>query len=567
MKGSDAVLAMLKKYSVEHVFGLVGETTFPLYESWERYPEIKHILARDERNAAIMADGYSRAGSIPGVCEVPGVGASYILPGVIEAQRSGTPMIILSSDISLSSEKKDYLTEYDKSGLFQQITKEFISVNDSKDIPRLIRRAFRVATAGRMGPVFLRFPMNVYLDDVDEEELYAQETFSQYPSLRFVPDDSSVLQTLHLLKMSRLPVIVAGQGVLHSHAEMELQEFASVTGIPVGTTISGKGAVSENWELSLGVVGSRGGTDFSNNVLSSADLVFFIGTNTDSASTSEWKNPPLFSAGRKIIHLDVSEMELGNNYPTDLFLYGDAKLTLLKLAEAAKRLKIVGPLRPDLINNRRIAIDKQNDLAAREYSTVNPIKLVKAMQKIIPERSVIAADPGVGAIYSSAYFKVSSPGRKFIFNYAVGGLGFSLPAAIGAFYATKKTTFALTTDGSFGFFEGELETLKRYEPDLKVIIINNGSFGWIRATMLAKFNKLVGENEFAKTDYSAIAKGHGIPYALIERDSEIEEVMKQSISSEGPFVIEVVTASEDRLVPPVPEWRAASQKHNLDYMG
>ena len=567
MKGSDAILAMLKKYSVDHVFGLVGETTFPLYESWERYPEIKHILARDERNAAIMADGYSRAGKRPGICEVPGVGASYILPGVIEAQKSGTPMIVLSSDISLSSEKKDYLTEYDKSGIFQQVTKEFLPVNDSKDIPRLVRRAFRVATAGRMGPVFLRFPMNVYSGDVSDEELYAQETFAYYPSLRFTPDDSSILQALQLLKRSRSPVIVAGQGVLHSHAEMELQEFANLAGVPVGTTISGKGSVSENWELSIGVVGSRGGTDFSNKVLSSADLVFFIGTNTDSASTSEWNNPPYLSAGRKIIHLDVSEAELGNNYPTDLFLYGDAKLTLTKLIETANRRKIGGSPRQNLIEDRRDAIDKQRVLIAREYSTVNPIKLVRAMQKMIPERSIITADPGVGAIYSSAYFRVSSPSRKFIFNYAVGGLGFSLPAAIGAFYATKNTTFALTTDGSFGFFEGELETLKRYGPDLKVIIVNNGSFGWIRATMLAKFNKLVGENEFAKTDYSAIARGHGIPYALIEKDSEIEEGLKQSISRDGPFILEVITAPEDRLVPPVPEWKSASQKHNLDYMG
>ncbi len=567
MIGSDAILTMLKKYFVTHVFGLIGETSFPLYESWERYPEIKHILVRDERNAAIMADGYSRAGNKPGICEVPGVGASYILPGIIEAYKSGTPMIVLSSDISLSSEKKNYLTEYDKSSIFQQITKEFISVNNSRDIPRLIRRAFRISTTGRMGPVLLRFPMDVYSGEVKEEEIYSQENFAYYPSLRFSPDDSIISQAIQLLKKSRFPVIVAGQGVHHSHAEKELQEFASVTGIPVGTTISGKGSVSENWEFSIGVVGSRGGTDFSNKVLSSADLVFFIGTNADSASTSEWNNPPYFSEGRVIIHLDVSEADLGNNYPTDLFLYGDAKLTLLKLTEAAKHAKVSRPLQPDLIENRKNAIEKLNYLSTREYSTVNPIKLVKAMEKIIPEKSVIATDPGVGAIYSSAYFKISSPSRKFIFNYAVGGLGFSIPAAVGAFYATNNTTIALTHDGSFGFFEGELETLKRYEPEVKVIIINNGSYGWIRATMLDRFNRLVGENEFARTDFSSIAKGHGIPYALIDKDSEIEDGLRQSISTRGPFILEIITASEDHLVPPVPEWKEFAQKHNLDYMG
>lgn len=567
MKGSDAILTMLGKYSVDHVFGLIGETTFPLYESWAKYPEIMHVLARDERNAAIMADGFSRAGDRPGVCEVPGVGASYILPGVVEAFNSGTPMIVLSSDISLSSEKKDYLTEYDKSGMFRQVTKEYLSVNDSKDIPRLIRRAFRVATVGRMGPVFLKFPVNVYTSDVGEEELYAQNSFVKYPSLRFAPEDSMILQALQLLKKSKAPVIVAGQGVLHSHAEEELQNFAGMMCIPVGTTISGKGAISETWEFSIGVIGSRGGTDFSNRILSSADLVFFIGTNADSASTSEWKNPPYLSAGRKIIHLDVSEAELGNNYPTDIFLYGDAKVTLTRLSELASRSKIDRLHQSSFAEERRQEIEKQSGLTARKFGTVNPVRLIKAMEGIIPKNSIIAADPGIGAIYSSAYFKVPRAGRKFIFNYAVGGLGFSLPAAIGAYFASKDTTFALTTDGSFGFFEGELETLKRYEPDLKVIIVNNGSFGWIRATMLARFDKLVGENEFAKTDYSAIAKGHGIPYALIERDGEIDERIKQAIATKGPFILEVVTEPEDRLVPPVPEWKDASKRHNLDYLG
>ncbi len=567
MKGSDTILEMLKKYSVTHVFGLIGETSFLLYESWEHYPEIRHILVRDERNAAIMADGYARAGNKPGLSEIPGVGASYILPGIVEAYKSGTPLIVLSSDISLYAEKKNFLTEYDKTSMFQQITKEFISVNDSKDIPRLIRRAFRLATTGRMGPVFLKFPMDVYIGEVNEKEIYSQENFSYYPSLRFSPEDSLIFKTIQLLKKSRFPVIVAGQGVLYSHAEKELQEFASLTGIPIGTTISGKGSVSENWELSIGVVGSRGGTDFSNNVLSLADLVFFIGTNTDSASTSEWHNPPYFSEGRVIIHLDVSEAELGNNYPTDLFLYGDAKLTLLKLIQAAKQEKLVKNLSREFVENRRRAMKKLNELSAKEFKSINPIKFVKAMEKIIPDKSIIASDPGVGTIYSSAYFRVSSPGRKFIFNYSVGGLGFSLPAAIGAFYASKTKTIALASDGSFGFFAGELETLRRYEPDVKVILINNGSFGWVRAAMLSKFDKLVSETTFAKTDFANIAKGYGIPYALIERDSEIEEGLRECISTEGPFILEVITPPEDQIVPPVPEWKNIAKKHNVNYLG
>ncbi|QRF74912.1 acetolactate synthase catalytic subunit [Thermoplasmatales archaeon] len=567
MRGSDAILEMMEKYGVQTVFGLIGETSFPLYESWEKYDKIRHVLVRDERNAAIMADGYSRSGQKPGICEVPGVGASYTLPGIIEAYNSGTPMVVLSSDISLSSEKKDYLTEYDKSGMFRQITKEYISVNDGKDIPRLLRRAFRIATSGRMGPVFVRFPMNTYIDQVPEQELYAQTVFAKYPSVRAAPGEELLVAALNMIRKSTSPVIVAGQGVLLSHAEAELQEFSDRLGIPVATTISGKGSVSELGELSLGVIGSRGGTDFSNGVLSASDLVFYVGTNADSASTSEWKNPPQFATGRKIIHLDVSEFELGNNYPTDLFLYGDAKLTLSIMNRIAARGNSMKWNRSSLIQKRKDSIEYQNKLGERKLHTVNPVRLVKALQDLVPEDSVIAGDPGVGTIYSSAYFRVSKPGRKFLFNYAVGGLGFSLPAAIGAHYATGKTTFSMTTDGSFGFVEGELETLKRYEPDVKVIIVNNGSFGWIRATMMALYDRIVGETEFKQVDFSGLAKAHGIPYDVIVNDGELNEKIKGSMKEKGPYILEIVTEPEDKIVPPVPEWRSITERHNVEYLG
>ncbi|MCL6090451.1 MAG: thiamine pyrophosphate-binding protein [Candidatus Thermoplasmatota archaeon] len=566
MKGSDAILEILQKYSVSNVFGLIGETSFPLYESWENYHNIKHISGRDERNLAIMADGYSRAGDMPGICEVPGVGASYILPGVIEAYNSGVPMIIFSSDISTNSEKRNFLTEYDKSHLFSKITKEYISINSAEEIPRLLRRAFRIATTGRMGPVFVRFPMNVYSGEVSREELFAQEQFSHYPALRTSPEDSVMKDALKLLARSSRPVMVCGQGVLLSHAQEEVMKFSEMLQIPVGTTISGKGSYRETSPLSIGVVGSRGGTKFSNGILDSADLIFFVGTNTDSASTSEWKHPPFRLTNRGIIHLDISEAELGNNYATDVFLYGDVKLTLSRMMKLASEDHL-GRKSPEITSEKNNAEKLISDLAAYNSTSVNPVHLVKSLEAIVPDSSIITADPGVGAIYSSAYFRVRKPGRKFIFNYSVGGLGFSLPAAIGAYFAKNTSTVCLTTDGSFGFFQGELETVRRYDADIKIILVNNGSFGWIRATMVTQFDKVISGTDFSEVDYSKIASAHGIRYDRIERDSEVAEKISKAFAEEGPILIEVIAEPEDRLVPPVPEWEQAARKHGTKYMG
>ncbi|MEM4091322.1 MAG: thiamine pyrophosphate-binding protein [Thermoplasmatales archaeon] len=566
MNGAESILKTLENFSVSHVFGLVGETSFPLYESWESYPNIKHISGRDERNVAIMADGFSRAGTKPGVCEVPGVGASYAIPGIIEAYRSGVPLIVLSSDVSTDSIKKNYLTEYDKSLLFSGITKEFININTGKDIPRLLRRAFRVATTGKMGPVFVNFPVNVYSEEVDPAELYGQREFSVYPSLRPSPDDGSLKEVLKLINKSSFPLIVCGQGVILSHAEQEVYQLAKILQVPVGTTMSGKGAFPEDDPLSIGVIGSRGGTDFSNAVADKADLVFFIGTNTDSASTYRWKYPPLRKKERVVIHLDISEAELGNNYPTDVFLYGDAKATLSRMIKMA--LKEGGKRERPNLSKERLKLDKNIDeLSKLDTKFVNPLLLVKNLENLVPEDSVIVSDPGTGAIYLSAYFKAKKPKRKFIFNYSIGALGFSLPASIGAFYATGKKVVCLTTDGNFAFFEGELETVKRYNMDIKIIIINNGSFGWIRAAMLADNGKILAGTEFYDVDYSKIAAGYGLKFDRVEKNSEVLEKLTNSLTQDGPTLTEVFTLSEDRLLPPVPEWKTIAEKFAIRYMG
>lgn len=566
MNGARSILETLELYSVSHVFGLVGETSFPLYESWQDFANVKHISGRDERNVAIMADGYSRAGAKPGVCEVPGVGASYVIPGLIEAYKSGVPMIILSSDISIDSIKKNYLIEYEKSQMFSSVTKEFINVNTGKDIPRLLRRAFRAATTSKMGPVFVNFPYNVYLENVDTNEVYVQNEFSNYPSLRSLPEESLLTEVIKMINGSSFPLIIAGQGVLLSHAEEELFQLAQSLQTLVGTTMSGKGAFPENNSLSIGVIGSRGGTEFSNSITDRADLIFFIGTNTDSASTYRWNFPPMKKNGRKIIHLDISESELGNNYPTDLFLLGDAKASLSRLMKIAS---ISGNrAAPANLIRERTEFDKTVDeLSKYETKFVNPLMLIKTLEELAPKDSIITADPGTGAIYSSAYFKVKEPRRKFIFNYSIGALGFSLPASIGAYYATGKKVVCLTTDGNFGFFEGELETIRRYNMDIKIILVNNRSFGWIRAAMMADNGKLFSGTDFGTVDYSKISSGYGIDFDRIERNSEIRDKLRHMINKEGPTLTEVMVLPEDKLSPPVPEWKSTADKFGIKYMG
>ncbi len=566
MKGSEAIVEMLSKYHVKHVFGLIGETTFPLYEAWNSNAAVAHVFGRDERNLAIMAEAYGRVSGKPGVLEVPGVGASYILPGIIEAYSSGTPLIAISSDISTDSTKKNFLTEYDKELMFRGVVREYIDIQNGKDIPRLFRRAFRVANSLPTGPVFVRVPLNAYSDVVEPDDLYSQEQFSSYPAFRQQCEPSLIADAASYLSKAVRPVIICGQGVLYSDASADITDFAKHFGIPVGTTISGKGSFPETDPLSIGVVGSRGGSSFSEEIINSSDLIFFVGTNTDSASTSTWKVPPKSGSAMKI-QLDADSKQLGNNYKTDLCLLGDVKSVISALSECMKEKGVKKIGRKKSIMDGKTAWQTRIDSLPRDESPVDPISFVHLLSEKMNRFGIITADPGVAAIYSAAYMKCAEPGRRFLYNYSIGGLGFALPASIGAYFATGKTTVCLTTDGSLAFNQGELETVAREKVKVKIFVFNNSSFGWIRATMLSEYGKVLDGTDIHQIKYDHIAKAYGLDYFNIEKTSGLRDDFSKIFADDSPCLVNVNVLPEDRLLPPVPEWKHSALNGKVRYLG
>ncbi|AAY80489.1 thiamine pyrophosphate-binding protein [Sulfolobus acidocaldarius] len=549
MKASKSLLELLDKYNVKHVFGLVGETSFPLYDAFNDYPNITHVFARDERNAVIMADAYARFSYKPGIVEVPNVGAPYTLPGLAEANISGIPIIMFVSDIPTYVEKRNMLTEHDNSYL-NKLSKEFLSVNDPSQLPRVVRRAFRVATTGRTGPVVVKIPMNIYDGEVSDEEVYSQPEFSVYPSLRFMPDPERITEALKILYSAKNPVIVCGQGVLLSNASEEVVKLAEALSIPVATTITGKGSFPETHPLSIGVIGARGGTRFSNKILAEADVVFLIGTNTDSANTWDWRLP---SSKSTIIQLDVSERELGNNYKV-IPLLGDAKLTLKEMIRMIREVKRNQSI-SEIEREKRGFEQFVESLANEKTELTNPVRFMKILSEFVDEKTFLVVDPGTGAIFSSAYLKLKLAGRRIMYNYSMGGLGYALPALIGAYFATGGRILSITTDGNLFFNLGELETVKRLNVNAKIFVFNNKSFGWIRAAMLSKYGRVLSGTEISEIDYSKLASSFGIDYLRIEKSEEIESVTKEALVDDSPKFIEVLVKSEDKVIPPVPDWR------------
>ncbi|MGO4910009.1 thiamine pyrophosphate-binding protein [Pseudorhodobacter sp. W20_MBD10_FR17] len=567
MNGAQIILKMLELHGVKHVFGLPGETTIGWYKEWREHSDIEFVMTRDERTASYAAEAYAKITGRPCVLEAPSPGVTHCTPGITEAYLSSVPIIFFSSDIPINQDKKHGLTGIDQTKLYDSITKESFVLTNAKEIPFLLRRAFRVATSGRPAPVHIRVPINIFGEEAEISDLYAEPEYSYYPAHRPVADHSKIRAAIDILLKAKKPVIICGQGGLISKASEIILELAELLQIPVGTTTPGKGTIPENHPLALRVIGGRGGMEYSNQFVFDADTIFFIGSNTDSAATDHWK---LYGdpTSKTFMHLDIAEAHVGNNFPLAVGMVGDARASLEYMVELikAEHPYLKRPL-VDLNPIKKTALDKVfNSNIPMPEGTISPVKLSQALDKILPANAIVTSEPGVSAIYPSALLTIKEPGRRYITNYSMGALGYSVPAGLGASYASDGPIISFTGDGSFGFVIGDMETIKRSNKNVTIILTRNDTFGWIRgeAILLDDVDE-PWSTDFGSVDYVKIAEAFGFKAARITNEGEIESTLFEAIQNPGANFIEIMVPSQDKIVPFVPSWVRAAKAKNLPY--
>lgn len=564
MRAGRAILEILKGYGVTDVFGLPGETTLALYREWEDFPEIGYHMCRDERSSVFMADAYAKASGRVGVCEGPSVGSTHMIPGIAEAFQSCVPLLCVTTDIPLEFGTKNMLTGCDQTALFKSVTKDTYTVNKTSELPHLFRRAFRTAVTGRPGPVHIRIPCDILDGDVPDGEVYVQARYGTFPAVRSRAADDDVEAAAAAIAAAKRPLLICGQGAVHSGAWTEVARLAEQQEMPVGSTINAKGIFAETHPLALGVIGARGGRQWNNGMVQEADLILFAGSSTDSANTDGWTTPSPES-GQTFIQIDAAERELGNNYDA-LPLFGDARETLRALIAA-----LSGRKRPDRgawagkAAAGRAAHEKRLlEIIKREGEAIHPLSLVRAIEEAAPDDTFYAVDPGISAIYSSGFLRLKKAGRRMAYNFSMGALGYAIPASIGARYGTAKEApvVALVGDGSFGFCAGELETAARLGVKAVYIMFNNGGFGWIRGTEYVHTGSPLSPGfsrftDFAGVDYVKFAESFGIKGFRAENMTSFREIFAGCLAENGPCLIDVPVKPQEEQLPPVPGWAAS----------
>jgi len=555
MNGAEAMVRMLQLHGVKHIFGLCGDTSLPFYDALYRLDHgMQHVLTRDERSAAYMADGYARVSGRVGVCEGPsGGGATYLLPGIVEANESSIPVLGITTDIATTSRGRYTLTELDQEALYRPLTKRSEVIDRADRLPEAVRRAFRAMTSGRPGAAHLGLPFDVQNGEVADESVWAQQELGSYPSRRASPDAESLKRAAAALALANMPVFVCGGGVVIANAEAELAALAALLGAVVATTVSGQGSLAEDHPLCLGVVGSNGGTLPTREALAKADLVVFVGCRAGSVTTERWRYP---SPGVKVIHIDADPMVPGAIYETEVALVADAKLALRGLIEELKTVR-----KKDGAALVKAAKEKKfsefRALAARDDVPILPERIVATLNEILPRDATVVCDPGTPCPYFSAYYEFREAGRHFISNRAHGALGYSMSAAVGAHFGRPKTrTVSVMGDGSFGFTAGELETIVRLRVPLMMVVISNSSYGWIKAGQKTAFGGRYFSVDFSRTDHARVAEAFGLKAWRVEKPELLKPALIAAAEHGGPALVDIIAQPLQDARAPVSEWVA-----------
>ena len=544
MTGAQFMVETMKEYGVSHVFYMPMIVTRALMEMEK--VGIRRIMTHSEKAAAYMADGYARAAHRPAVCMAQNVGAANLAAGLQDAYLGCSPVVAITGRAAPMNQYRHNYQEIDHVQPFNAVTKYNAMVDSADQLPLLLRQAFRSATSGTPGPAHLDLLSSngsAIMDAEADLEVIVEAPFAHVPPFRGEPEMEMIRDAARVLTSARRPVIIAGGGVTSSQAQREVVELAEMLSIPVATSLNAKGTISDDHPLSVGVCGTYS-RRCANQVVSEADLVFFIGSHTGSQVTTEWQIPAL---GTPVVQLDIDPAELGRSYPIQVGLQGDARASLRKLIEAMEPL---GPRTEWVARAQELVRDWRESVATQVNSDVSPVRperLCKEITEWMPSDAVLVTDTGHSGIWTGTMVDSKTPEQMFL--RCAGSLGWAFPAAMGAKCALPdRPVMCFTGDGGFWYHLSELETAARYGIKTVTVVNNNHSLNQEKRGNERYYQGESGNSDelwiFPDTDFAKLAQDMGCFGIRVDQPNQIQPAIEEAIASGKPAVVDVVSAIE-----------------------
>jgi len=556
INGGRMLLESLHRLGITDIFGYPGGAIIPIFDEIYSYDKINYYFARHEQGLSHAADGYARVSGKVGVClATSGPGATNLVTGIMTAHMDSVPMIAITGQVRSNLLGRDAFQETDTVGITMPITKSNYLVQNVKEIPRIVKEAYYIATTGRPGPVLIDIPNDIQVHKIpyaEFERLFEEKIELEGYSPTYEGHPVQIKRAIKLIKEAKKPLIIAGAGVLKSKASKELFEYAEKTQTPVAMTLLGLGAFPGSHELSLGMLGMHG-TVPANYATDEADLVIAAGVRFDDRIAG---NPSKFIENAKVIHIDIDPAEIDKNKRADVPIVGDLKQVLSEINQA------VEPQTHREWVEKVIEWKKEYPLGHRKVGEEKllPQEVLQAIDDILKGDAIIVTDVGQHQMWAAQYFTYQNP-DSIVTSGGAGTMGFGLPAAIGAqIGAPDKKVVLIVGDGGFQMTVQELMMIKQYNLPVKVVILNNSYLGMVRQWQeLFKDRRYSFVNLEVNPDFIKIADAYGIKNAKLTNKEDLRTKLKDLILSDEGVLIECVVEKEENVFPMIPAGKTVSQ--------
>ena len=556
INGARMLLECLHKVGVTDIFGYPGGAVIPIYDEIYSFDKIKHYFARHEQGAVHAADGYARVSGKVGVClATSGPGATNLVTGIMTAHMDSIPLLAITGQVRSNLLGRDAFQETDIVGITVPITKGNYLVQNIKDIPRIIKEAYFIASTGRPGPVLVDIPNDIQQQEISYEEfnkLFDKEVQLEGYDPTYVGHPVQIKRALSLIKKAKKPLIIAGAGVIKSQASKELFELANKMDMPVTTTLLGLGAFPENHDLSLGMLGMHG-TVPANYATDEADLVIAAGIRSDDRIAG---NPSKFCERAKIIHIDIDPAEIDKNKKADVPIVGDLKNVL---SEINKELE---PQDHKEWTDKVKEWKKEYPLAHRDVGKDKLLaqEVLKAINDILDGDTIVVTDVGQHQMWAAQYMTYKNA-NSIVTSGGAGTMGFGVPAAIGAQVGARdKKVVLIVGDGGFQMTLEEIMMIRQYNLPVKVVIINNSFLGMVRQWQeLFKDRRYSFVDLECNPDFVKIADAYGIKSERLQTKADLENKLKDLILSDEGVILDCIVEKEENVFPMIPAGKTVSQ--------
>ncbi len=540
MIGAKALVKTLEHEGVTTIFGYPGAANGPIYDELSK-SKIKHILTRQEQGAAHAASGYARVADKVGVCmATSGPGATNLITGIATAYMDSIPIVAITGQVSSEMIGRDVFQEVDITGATAPFCKHNYLVKDEKELIRVVKEAFYIASTGRPGPVLIDIPIDIQMREVEFDIPETLDIRGYKPT--YEGHGRQLKKIAEAINGASRPVICAGGGVIRSNASDALVELIEKTGIPVTTTLMGISSLPAEHPLNLGMLGSHG-VYAANRAVAKADLLIIMGARAADRVTGKTSK---FAEHATIAHIDIDPAEIGKNLGTSIPVVGDVKTVLQQLSKyincAYKKewMETISEWK-----NKQIK-DKKEEDSKRTEKYVNPKYVLEVLSEITEGKAILATEVGQNQIWAANHYKPAHAGA-FLTSGGLGTMGYGLPAAIGAKIGKPdKMIIAIAGDGSFQMNLQELATMRQWDVDVKIILFNNNRLGMVRELQKVKYES----NYYAvhldgSPDFIQLASAYGIAGEKVKQNKEVKNALTKALQEKGPYLLEFMIDPEE----------------------